>query len=88
MNKHTELINEYYDLMGEKFVKVLSKVDDNAYCVSIKDQSQNRVSTLIEICNMVDGEYAVERDWCKPGEEKKMIESYLNPEEGGGEENA
>ena len=34
-----------------------------------------------------DGEYAVERDWCKPGEEKKMIESYLIPEEGGGEEN-
>lgn len=88
MNKHTELINEYYDLMGEKFVKILSKVDDNAYCVSIKDQSQNRVSILIEICDMVDGEYAVERDWCKPGEEKEMIELYLNPEEEGGEENA
>lgn len=86
MDKHTELISEYYDSMGEKFVKILSKVNDNAYCVSIKDQNRNQVSTLVEICNIVNEEYAAERDWCKPGEEKKMIESYLNPEEEGGEE--
>lgn len=88
MDKHTELISEYYDLMGEKFIKILSKVDDNVYCVSIKDQNRNKVSTLVEIRNVVDEEYATEYDWCKPGEEKKMIESYLNPEEEGGEEDA
>lgn len=80
-----ELIKEYYDSMGEKFIKVLSQVDATMYCVRIEDEHKGRVSTLVEICDIVNEKYAAERDFCKVGEESKMIEAYQNEsvEEGG-----
>lgn len=74
---HLELINEYYDLSGEKVLEVLETVGGNAYCVSILNQDGSKVSTLVEICLGGDGEYAVERDYCTPGREEEMVSRYF-----------
>lgn len=78
---HLELINEYYDLSGEKVLEVLETVGGNAYCISILNQDGSKVSTLVEICLGGNGEYAVERDYCIPGREKGMISRYFGDDE-------
>ena len=78
---HFDLINEYYDLSGEKVLEVLEAVSGKIYCVSILNQDGSRVSTLVEICSGGNGEYAVERDYCVSGREKGMISHYLSDKE-------